>query len=111
MNEPAGPNSRAALLERRAAGRLTWSGPALMLFARSTLAVAAQGLVAAICAARGSATPWRDAGAWLPAYGTLIDVGCLCLLWWLARREGVTLRDLIAFDRKRLGRDFLLAWR
>jgi membrane protease YdiL (CAAX protease family) len=55
----------------------------------------------------GSATPWRDAGIWLPVYGTLIDVGCLCLLWRLARRERVTLLDLIGFDRNRLGRDFL----
>lgn len=46
MSEAAAPNSRAAILERRAAGVLTWSGPALMLFARSAFAVAAQGLVA-----------------------------------------------------------------
>jgi membrane protease YdiL (CAAX protease family) len=102
------PNSRAALLERRAAGRLAWSGPALMLFARSAFAVAAQGLVAAIYAIHGSSNPWRDAEAWLPVYGTLIDAGCLGALWWLARREGIRLRDLPGFDRKRLGRDILL---
>jgi hypothetical protein len=78
-----------------------------MLFARSAFAVAAQGLVAAIYAVQGSNTPWRDAGAWLPLYGTLIDAGCLWLLWRLARREGLTLLDLIGFDRKRLGRDAL----
>jgi len=82
-------------------------GPILLLFARSVFAVAAQGLVATICSMHGSATPWRDAGAWLPLYGTLIDAGCLCLLWWFARREGITLPDLIGFDRNRLGRDFL----
>jgi uncharacterized protein len=79
-----------------------------MLFARSAFAVAAQGLVATIYAAQGSATPWRDAGAWLPIYAALVDAGCLCLLWRLARREGVTLFDLVGFDRKRLGRDLLL---
>jgi membrane protease YdiL (CAAX protease family) len=78
-----------------------------MLFARPALAIVAQGLVAAVYAATGSATPWRDAGAWLPVYGTLIDAGCLGLLWWLVRREGIRLRDLIGFDRKRLGRDIL----
>jgi membrane protease YdiL (CAAX protease family) len=78
-----------------------------MLFARSAFAVAAQGLVAGIYATHGSATPWRDAGAWLPVYGTLIDVGCLCLLWRLARRERITLLDLIGFNHGRLGRDFL----
>jgi hypothetical protein len=108
MREPATPNARAALAERRAAGALTWSGPVLMLFARSAFAVAAQGLVAAIHAARGSASPWREAAAWLPVYGSLIDAGCLWLLWLLARREGIRLRDLIGFDRARLGRDLLL---
>jgi uncharacterized protein len=108
MSEAAIPNSRAAIFERRAAGVLTWSGPVMMLFARSVLAVVAQGLVAAIYAAQGSATPWRDAGAWLPVYGSLIDAGCLGLLWWLTRREGISLVDLIGFDRKRLGRDLLL---
>ncbi|MES0030757.1 CPBP family glutamic-type intramembrane protease [Mesorhizobium sp. M0040] len=108
MSEAIIPNSRAAILERRSAGALTWSGPALMLFARSAFAVAAQGLVAAVYAAHGSATPWRDAGAWLPVYGSLIDAGCLGLLWCLARREGITLLDLVGFDRNRLGRDLLL---
>ena len=107
MSEATAPNSRAAIFERRAAGVLTWRGPALMLFARSAFAVAAQGLVAAIYASRGSATPWRDAGAWLPVYGSLIDAGCLSLLWWFARREGITLLDLIGFQRKRLGRDIV----
>lgn len=87
---------------------LTWPGPALMLFARSAFAIAAQGIVAAVYVAHGSTTPWRDAGVWFPVYGTLIDAGCLGLLWWLTRREGTKLFDLLGFDRKRLGRDFLL---
>lgn len=107
VSEATVSNSRAAIVARRADGRLTWVGPILLLFARSVFAVAAQGLVATICSMHGSATPWRDAGAWLPLYGTLIDAGCLCLLWWFARREGITLPDLIGFDRNRLGRDFL----
>jgi hypothetical protein len=108
MGETAAANCRAAIIERRMAGALTWSGPVLMLFARSALAVAAQGVVAAMYATHGSPTPWRDAGAWLPVYGTVIDAGCLCLLWRLAQREGITLLDLAGFGRKRLGRDFLL---
>lgn len=102
------PNSRDANLERRAAGVLTWFSPALMLFARPALAIVAQGLVAIILAARGSAAPWQDAGPWLPVYGTLIDAGCLVLLWRLTHQEGIRLADLIGFDRKRLGRDLLL---
>ena len=102
------PNSREALEGRRETAVLDWRGPMLMLFARSAFAVAAQGVVASIFALRGSATPWKDAEPWLPVYGTLIDAGCLAMLWWLTRREGIRLFDLIGFERRRLGRGVLL---
>jgi len=102
------PNSRHALRVRRARHRLSWSGPLLVLFARPVLAVVAQAMVAAVYAAQGSAGAWRAAGAWLPVYGTLIDAGCLALLWRLLRGEGIALRDLVGFDRRRIGRDVLL---
>jgi CAAX prenyl protease-like protein len=98
----------AALVRRENAGALTWRGPLLMLVARSAFAVVAQALVAVIFALRSSPTPWHDAEPWMPVYGTLIDVGCLALLWQVTRREGLGLRDLIGFDRSRLGRDLLL---
>ena len=103
-----GTNDAQALRRRLAAGTLTWRGPALMLFARSAWAVIAQALVAAVFALRSSPTPWRDAGPWLPVYGTVIDAGCLAVLWQLTRREGIGLLDLVGFDRARLGRDVVL---
>jgi uncharacterized protein len=102
------PNSYEALLRRRDAGGLTWRGPALMLFARAACAVGAQAVVAAVFAQRSSPTPWHDAEPWLPVYGTLIDAGCLALLWRLTRREGIRLFDLVGFERTRLVRDALL---
>jgi uncharacterized protein len=105
---PASANSRATLLHRREVGALTWRGPVLMLFARAVLAVAAQAVVAVVLALRGSATPWHDAEPWLPVYGTLIDLGCLVLLWKLTRREGTTLFELIGFQRARFLGDVLL---
>jgi uncharacterized protein len=102
---PASANSHETLLHRREVGTLTWRGPALMLFARPVLAVGAQAVVAAVFALRGSATPWHDAEPWLPVYGTLIDIGCLALLWHLTRREGIGLFDLVGFQRARLIRD------
>lgn len=87
---------------------LPWTGVAVMLIARPALAVAAQGLVAAIYAEQGAAAAWQEAGAWLPVYGTLVDAGCLALLWRLTRREGIPLFALIGFQRRRLGRDILL---
>ena len=108
MGDASAPNSRAAITERQEAGEIPWSGPVLMLLARSGLAIVAQGLVAIVLAVQGSASPWREAGSWLPVYGSLIDAGCLYALWRLARREGIRLIDLTGFDRKRFGRDVLL---
>jgi len=104
------PNARAAILRRLETGTLTWRGPALMLFARAACAVGAQAVVAAVFAVRSSPTPWHDAEQWLPVYGTLIDVGCLALLWRLTRREGIRLFDLVGFERTRLVRDALLGF-
>jgi hypothetical protein len=104
------PNSQEAVLRRLDAAMLTWRGPALMLFARAALAVVAQALVAAAFALRSSPTPWHDSEPWLPVYGTLIDAGCLALLWRLTRRERIRLFDLVGFERTRLGRDALLGF-
>jgi len=103
-------NSRDALLQRREAATLTWRGPALMLFARAACAVIAQAVVAALFALRASPTPWHDSEPWLPVYGTLIDAGCLALLWRFTRREGIRLFDLVGFERTRLVRDTLLGF-
>jgi hypothetical protein len=103
-----GATDDQALRRRLDAGTLTWHGPALMLFARSACAVAAQALVAAVFVLRSSPTPWLDAAPWLPVYGTLIDAGCLALLWRLTRREGIGLFDLVRFERARLVPDVLL---
>jgi hypothetical protein len=99
-----------ALVQRRDVGTLTWHGPALMLFVRSGCAVAAQAVVAVIFALRSSPTPWRDAEPWLPVYGTLIDAGCLAVLWRLTRREGISLFALVGFDRGRLRSDVLIGF-
>jgi len=104
------PNSQEALLRQREAATLTWRGPALMLLARAVFGVGAQAVVAAIFALRASLTPWHDAEPWLPVYGTLIDAGCLALLWRLTRREGIGLFDLVGFERTRLVRDVLLGF-
>ena len=78
--------------------------------ARSVFAVAAQAIVAVIFVLRSSPTPWRDSEAWLPVYGTLIDAGCLALLWRLTRREGIGLFDVVGFERARVVRDMLLGF-
>jgi membrane protease YdiL (CAAX protease family) len=79
-----------------------------MLFARAIFAVGAQAITAAVFALRSSPAPWRASEAWLPVYGTLIDAGCLALLWRLTRHEGIRLFDLVGFERARFVRDALL---
>lgn len=101
------PNSRDEIQRRVAAGQITWMWPLLMLLARSVFAVSAQALVA-ILFFGGSATPWEEAGQWWMVYGTLIDAGCLALLLWLTRREGIRLFDLGSYKRERWLRDGLI---
>src|SRR5262245_57896125 len=101
------PNSRTALEQRHAAGSLAWARVAVMLPARSVLAIVAGGLTAGLFALQHSPTPWRDAAAWFPLYAVLIDGGCLFLLWRFTRREQIRLVDLIGFDRSQLWRDVL----
>lgn len=48
-----------------------------MLVARSVLAVAVQGLAAALLAGQSSISPSHDAEIWFPVYDTLIDAGSL----------------------------------
>jgi Type II CAAX prenyl endopeptidase Rce1-like len=85
-----------------------WRSLMLMLFTRGACAVGAQALVAGVFALRSSPTPWHDAEPWFPVYGTLIDAGCLAMLWRLTRREGIGVFDLVGFERSRLLRDVLL---
>lgn len=102
------PNSRREIDRHRAIGLLTWTGPALMFFARAILSIFAQGLVAGIYTLQSSPTPWLAAARWLPVYATLIDAGCLALLWVFTRWERIRLRDLVSFDRARWRRDVVL---
>ena len=87
---------------------MTAIAPISVLFARPALAVIAEGLVALLYALRSSPTAWHDSQRWLPVYGTLVDAGCLTLLWQLTRREGRTLVDLIGLARTRVRHDVLL---
>jgi membrane protease YdiL (CAAX protease family) len=79
------------------------------LLARLVLAVVLQALLAAWFAWQGNPDPWRAAAPWWIVYGSLIDIGCLGLLWWLTKREGIRLFDLVGFQRRYLWRDVLIA--
>ena len=100
------PNSNEALRLRLNAGALTWDAPTVMLIARAAFAVAAQGLGASVFLLRSSPTPWHDAEPWLPVYGTLIDAGCLALLWRLTRRATQPVGFCMGRSRRRSSSDY-----
>src|SRR5678816_528340 len=92
--------SNETLPGRVAGGRLTWAGPLGMVVVRSVLALAAQGLVTLILAWMRNPDPGRAGTAWWQVTGTLVDLGCLALLFGLTRREGIRLVDLIGLDKR-----------
>jgi hypothetical protein len=79
-----------------------------MVVVRSVLALAAQGLVTLILAWMRNPDPGRAGTAWWQVTGTLVDLGCLALLFGLTRREGIRLVDLIGLDKRHWRRDVLL---
>ena len=101
-------NAPSELQKRVADGRIPWTGPLLLVSARSILLILSQGLVALLLLAWHRPTPWRAAGDWWTVYGTLVDIGCLVGLRYFTRREGIRLRDLIGPIRMRRGHDLWL---
>jgi membrane protease YdiL (CAAX protease family) len=97
-------NSQIKIQERVNAKLIYWKSPIILVFARFIFAVIAQTIVAGIFLLQGHPTPWLAAAPWWIVYGSLIDIGCLGLLWRLMRQEGIHLFDLISFDRKRIWR-------
>jgi hypothetical protein len=80
----------------------------MMILARSVLALLAQALTLWLFLGLNVPSPEMTVRHWWTVYGTLVDVGCLGLLGWLTRREGIRLRDLVGFDKDKLKSDVLL---
>lgn len=103
-----GANSESQIQVRVNERRVPWTFPLLLVTGRSALIFAAQALVALVFLIRGTRNPWLAAAPWWTVYGTLVDVGCLALLWRFTRAEGISIRGLIGPIRLRGGRDLLL---
>jgi len=101
-------NSLALIRERVITGKLSLAGPLLLVAIRSVLLIVAQACVALLLLARHRAAPWRAAADWWTVYGTAADLGCLVLLRYFTRREGIRFRDLFGTVRLRSGRDLWL---
>lgn len=101
-------NSPETIQPGIAAERVPRYGPMLMLVARSAFILLAQGLVYLLFLLRGVPNASVVIRNWWTVYGTLADLGCLALLFWLTRRESIRLSDLIGFDKNRLKTDIPL---
>lgn len=101
-------NSPAAIQNRLAGGLIPRFSLVLVLLARPGLALLAQGITLLFLMRADVPSPAVAVRSWWTVYGTLIDLGCLALLAWLVRREGIRLLDLLSFDRSKLKTDVLL---
>lgn len=95
-------NSPQAMQSCLAEGRMPRFGPMLMLFARSAFILLAQGITFLILMLFHVQNPAVEVRNWWSVYGTLVDIGCLGLLIWLTRREGIHLFDLVGIVKSRL---------
>lgn len=87
--DPDAPNSQQAIARRVAAGQVRWDALVILASARLVLALLAQGLAALV-----GRTGYVEAGAWMTVWASLVDLGCLALLVYFLRREGLGLSDL-----------------
>jgi uncharacterized protein len=101
-------NYPEAIQLRLEAGRISRFGPFLMLIARPALALLCQGITLLLLTQLKVPNASTAVRNWWSVYGTLIDFGCLGLLFWLTRREGIRLRDLVAFTKSKLKTDILI---
>jgi hypothetical protein len=101
-------NLQEAIDARLAEGRIPRFGPLIVLVARSGFILVAQGLTLLLfffLKVPDAAVYIRN---WWPIYGTLVDLGCLGLLYYLTRREGIRLFDLVGFVKGRIIKDIFL---
>jgi len=91
-----------------AAGRVSWTGPLVLVVARSAFWLALQSLLALVFLALHRPAPFRTAGQWWPLYANFGDLGCLLGMKYFTRKEGIRLRDLIGPIRMRWGHDLFL---
>jgi len=101
-------NSKIEINKRVVNGQIKWYGPVLMVFARPLLALLSQGLVISLFIALKRSSDAYPVTAWWTVYSTLVDIGCLLFLFFLLKREGIKLFDLVSFDRSKLSTDLLI---
>jgi hypothetical protein len=97
-------NALQVIARRYSDKRLSWAPVIAFLPARFFFAFLAETITAGLLWLQGVPDPWQASYGWWMVYGTLTDIGCLALLVWLTRREGIGVFDLLGLDHERLGK-------
>jgi membrane protease YdiL (CAAX protease family) len=108
MNTLPTINSQESIEARLAEGRIPRYGPVLVLVARSALILIAQGLTLGLLFLFNVPNATVAIRNWWVVYGTLVDIGCLAILYHLTKREGIRLLDLIGIVKSRLKKEIPL---
>ena len=108
MIETTPVNSFEAIQARFAQGRIPRYGPMLMLIARSAFILLAQGIAFLLFLQLKVPNASVIIRNWWPVYGTLVDIGCLGILYYLTKREGIRLLDLISLVKSKLKKEIPL---
>lgn len=95
-------NSQQAVEARLAEGRIPRYGPLLVLVSRSAFILLAQGITLLLFFLLNVPNATVVIRNWWPVYGTLVDVGCLAVLYYLTKRENIRLLDLIGIVKRKL---------
>ena len=108
MTASAALNLPEKIQSRLSEGRIPPFGPLLMLLARPSLALLTYGVAVFLFTRSNVPDAAIAVRNWWSVYGTLIDFGCLGLLFWLTRSEQIRLFELVSFAKDKLKKDIAL---
>ena len=101
-------NSQEAVRSRFEQGLIPRYAPSLVVASRSILILLVQGLVYLLFLRLKVPNASVTIRNWWPVYGTLVDFGCLGLLYYFTKREGIRLLDLVGIVKSRLVKEIPL---
>lgn len=103
------PNDTNEIRKRFSEKHLSWFPIIAFLPARFFFAFLAEAITAGILWVQGVPNPRQASAGWWTVYGTLTDIGCLSVLVWLTRREGIRIVDLLGLQHENLGKQLKYA--
>ena len=101
-------NSREEIRKRIDSRQINRTFTILAVLIRPVLFIGVQGLMVLLLIALKYKTPVLTATSWWTVYGTVVDFGCLLVIFLLLRKEKVRISDLLSFDKSKIGWDLLI---